>query len=113
MKGLLTGVSEKYRQMLLKRYDTQIEGLRNEINKSDDITIKNQLATSMANLIEQQSVLKSKKYCGSNIIIIPSLSDPMDFTSPSRMRILLISIFLGLTTGIFITMLYEKVIKGA
>lgn len=106
---LLVDISDKLRVKQMENLDKRIENYKLEIDRANDITLKNKLSEMVANLVQSKVFANADEYYGFSIISEPSLSEPMDKVGPKRSAICVIAFITSCIIGVVIAIIYEYI----
>jgi uncharacterized protein involved in exopolysaccharide biosynthesis len=107
LSSLLIGISDELRANQMENIDKRIENYKLEIERANDITLKNKLSEMVANLIQSKVLANADEYYGFSIISEPSLSEPMDKAGPKRTQISIIAFIISFLGSVFAVIIYE------
>lgn len=114
--SILNDLSSAYRALEIKNLQERIDNYKSEIDKTNDITLKNKLADVVSGFIQNKVLSQAQEFYGFDIIIKPSVADPIDKVKPKRAVICILAFFLSLCLSIFSALVFDvlnKQEKGA
>lgn len=81
---MLIELSEKYMSIEMANLQERIDNYKKEIDKTNDITLKNKLAEVVAGLIQNKVLSQAQEYYGFDILVNADISDNIDKVKPKR-----------------------------
>ena len=98
-------------QFLIKRnlddINSKISRYQNELQKTNNLELKQELASLISNLIKQKVYINSSKYYKVKVITDPYIPDVKDKTKPKRALIVIVSFITSFILGIFLVFFIE------
>ena len=107
--ALLVAISNRYKAIEMNNIQERINSYKNEIDKTNDIALKNKLSELVAGLIQNKVLSLAQEYYGFDILVNPDVSDSINNVSPRRGVICILTAFLSLLISIFCTLIFESV----
>lgn len=107
----INDLSIRYRALDLSRLEKQINYYKLEINRTDDISLKNSLAQLIAGYIQKKVLAQSSQYYGFDIIVAPYVPEAMDKVSPRRGVIVSFAFIVSVLISVVGVWLYVNVMR--
>jgi len=109
-KEVLTSFLKDATQELVRKnindINSQIKRYKQELQKTNNLELKSELAKLISSLIKQKVYINTSKYYKVKVITDPFIPDPKDKAKPKRALIVVVSFITGLILSIFLLFFY-------
>lgn len=110
---ILFELSNNYKTIEMKNIQERIDNYKNEIDRTNDITLKNKLAEVVSGFIQSKVLAQAQAYYGFDILVKPAVSDQLAKVKPKRSLICAAAFFLSFTLAVIFVISYESLYKLA